>query len=292
MSFYGRGVPHTCTPVVCWNDSRHIRLTGSRAWLACSYFTKAKPCRPDFTCRNWSQVNTYCLLLSSFVHFLVQVKVNSLTYVIRNFCPYSSKFVSHHVFAAVSLQQKSNAEKKRESKHGIYEKEKTNRKWQDSWKWAASGEEHLWLSNDEAKSGIGSHHTSSYFIECTTFKLEGIKNHERSTLRELCIKIAQAKRAQAKLLTREFACATVEGEGDSSEQRISLLRRQGHTRTSNKFWWVGGGGMGGIWNQFITSVFVFIWYSFDFPLMEKKKSETELTAGVLKKKKNQKHTKG
>ena len=61
----------------------------------------------------------------------------------------------------------------------------------------------------------------------------------RTTKGPLCVnsasRVLRQRRAQAKLLTREFACATVEGEGDSSEQRISLLRRQGHTRTSNTF---------------------------------------------------------
>ena len=41
-----------------------------------------------------------------------------------------------------------------------YEKEKTNRKWQDSRKWAASGEECWWLANIEAKGGSGDHRTS------------------------------------------------------------------------------------------------------------------------------------
>ena len=36
----------------------------------------------------------------------------------------------------------------------MYEKEKRNRKWQDSWKWAASGEEHWWLAKDESKNKI------------------------------------------------------------------------------------------------------------------------------------------
>ena len=76
----------------------------------------------------------------------------------------------------------------------VYKKEKSNWKWQDSWKWAASGEERLWLTKDEAKSGIGDHRTSSFVVESTTCKLEGVTDKERSTLHEHCIKIAQAKK--------------------------------------------------------------------------------------------------
>ena len=152
-------------PVACWNGVGRILLTGSQAWLACSYFTKAQPWGPDFTHRNLTQVNTYHLLLSSFVRFHVRVKVNSLAFAIRTFCPYSSKFISHvaaavRLKAALSLQQKSNMKKKRKA-NPVYKKEK-NRKWQDSCKWAASGKECLWFTNDEAKSGIGNHHTLLY----------------------------------------------------------------------------------------------------------------------------------
>ena len=95
-----------------------IRLTGSQAWLACSYFTKVQLCGQDVTHQNQTQVNIYRLLLSSFARFHVWVKVNSLAFAIGNFCPDSKEFVSQHAAAAVrlkaalSLQQKSNAEKK------------------------------------------------------------------------------------------------------------------------------------------------------------------------------------
>ena len=59
----------------------------------CSYFAKAQPCRLDFTHGNQTQVNTYCLLLSSFVGFHVGVKVYSLTFVIGYFHLYSREFV-------------------------------------------------------------------------------------------------------------------------------------------------------------------------------------------------------
>ena len=149
---------------MCWNDIGRIRLNVLRARLVCSYFAKAKPCGPDFTHQNRIQVNTCHLLLSSFVCFHFQVEVNSLAFAVRNFHPYSSEFVSQHAAAAVwlkaaiSLQQKSNTEKKR--KQIRYQKDKTNRKWQDSWKWAASGKERVWLTNDEAKSDISDHCTS------------------------------------------------------------------------------------------------------------------------------------
>ena len=102
----GCRLPQACT---CWNDIRRIPLTGSRARLVCSYFTKAQLCGPDFTHWNWTQENTHHLLLSSFVRFHVWVQVNSLTFVIGNFHPYSSEFISQ---MAISLQQKSNTEKK------------------------------------------------------------------------------------------------------------------------------------------------------------------------------------
>ena len=59
---------------------------------------------------------------------------------------------------------------------------------------SASGEDCVWLTIDEAMSHIGDRHMPFDNGECTTFKLEGIKDHERSTLHEHCIKIAQAKK--------------------------------------------------------------------------------------------------
>ena len=121
-------LPHPHTPMACWNDIGRVRLTGSWAWLACSYFTKVQPCGPDFTHQSRAQVNTYHLLLSSFVHCHVWVKVNSLAFVIGNFHPYSSEFVSQHVSAAVWLKQQSTSSKKvmqrkRENKSGIWKRE-------------------------------------------------------------------------------------------------------------------------------------------------------------------------
>ena len=50
------------------------------------------------------------------------------------------------------LQSASRKKKCREKRKAnpVYGKEKTNRKWQDSWTSAASDEEHLWLTIDEA----------------------------------------------------------------------------------------------------------------------------------------------
>ena len=111
---------------------------------------------------------------------------------------HTQAYYFHNVTAAVRLKQQSASSKKkcREKRKAnlVYEKERTNRKWQDSWKWDAAGEEHLWLTNDEVKSSIGDHRTSLYIVECTIFKLEGIKDHERSTLHEHHINTAQAKK--------------------------------------------------------------------------------------------------
>ena len=165
MTQQGCRLPWARMPVMCRNGVGCILLTVSQARLVCSYFATTQLCRPDFTHWNRTQVNTYRQLLSSFVRFPVGVKVNSLAFTIRNFHSHSSEFVSQHVAAAVqlkaaiSLQQKSNTKKKRKANQ-VYKKEKTNRKWQDSWKWAASGEERLWLANDEVKSSIGDHRTS------------------------------------------------------------------------------------------------------------------------------------
>ena len=49
----------------------------------------------------------------------------------------------------------------------------------------------MWLSNNEAKSGICD---TSYVIGRTAFKFEVIKDQERSTLHEHGIKIVQAKK--------------------------------------------------------------------------------------------------
>ena len=179
----------------CWNDVGHIRLTGSQAWLACSYFAKVQPCGLDFTHWNQTQENTYRLLLSSFVHFLVWVRVNGLTFVIRNFRPYLSEFVSQHIATAV-WQQKSNAEKKVKA-NPVYEKEKTNRKWQDSWRWAASGEERLWLTNDEAKSGIGDHRTS---LNAQPSSLRELRTMKGPLCMNTASRLRRQRRDQAKLM--------------------------------------------------------------------------------------------
>ena len=74
------------------------------------------------------------------------------------------------------------------------EKEKRKKKWQDSWKWAASGEEHWLLINDEGKnemfgSACRNHATGERhqcmclsFLWCSfTFSLMGKKSETELT---------------------------------------------------------------------------------------------------------------
>ena len=118
-----------------------------------------------------------------------------------------SKFISQHVAVAVAfrLQQQSASSKKasqreKESKSSICKRVKK----QEMARLAASGKEHWLLLHDEAKNEMfGSaccNHPmgeqpwrSSYIIGCTTFKFAGIKDQERFTLHEHCIKIVQTK---------------------------------------------------------------------------------------------------
>ena len=106
-----RLLPHARTPVAYWNDCGRVRLKGSQARLACSYFAKVQPCGPDFTNRNRTQVNTYF-----FVRFHIGVKVNSLAFAIGNFRPYSSEFVSQHVAAVFGLSSNQPPEKRKKKK--------------------------------------------------------------------------------------------------------------------------------------------------------------------------------
>ena len=59
----------------------------------------------------------------------------------------------------------------------------------------AKNEMFCFMCRDQATGDM--HRQSSYLIGCTTFKefkLEGIKDHERSILQEHCIKIIQARK--------------------------------------------------------------------------------------------------
>ena len=202
--FQGCRLSHACTPVVCWNDVGHIQLTGSWARLASSYLAKAQGCRPDFTYGSWTQVNTSCLLLSSFVRFHVWVKVSSLAFVIRNFRPYPSEFVSQHVAAGLSSNQppgkKQHGEKKGKQIRCMKEK-KVNRKWQDSWKWAASGEECVWLTNDEAKSGTSDHRTS---MDAQPSSWRGLRTMKDPLCMNTASRLCRQRRAQAILVTPDL----------------------------------------------------------------------------------------
>ena len=61
------------------------------------------------------------------------------------------------LFGLSSNQPPANRQRGEKRKaNPVYEKEKRNRKWQDSWKWVASGQEHWWLTKDEVKSIGGS----------------------------------------------------------------------------------------------------------------------------------------
>ena len=86
---------------------------------------------------------------------------------------------------------------KRESKSCIYEKEKTNRKWQDSWKWAASGEEHFWLTNDETKSGISDHRT---LLNAQPLSLRELRTTKGPLCMNAALRLSRQRRAQAKLM--------------------------------------------------------------------------------------------
>ena len=131
------------TPVACWNDIWHIRLTCSWAPLACSFYAKAQLRRPDITHQNQTQVNTYRLLLSSSDQFHVQIKVNSLAFTIQNsVIPDWISFTTCHrcclASASISLQQQRQKTELKRKANPVYEKEKRNGKWQDSRKQAAS----------------------------------------------------------------------------------------------------------------------------------------------------------
>ena len=119
--------------------------------------------------------------------------VNSLPFVIRNFHPYSSKFVLQHVTAAVqltaaiNLQQKSNVEKKTKA-NMIYMKK---RKQTENGKTPGS-------EQPVVKSVCGSltmrwRAAMVIIVRCWMHNLQLRGNHERSTLHEPCIKTVQAK---------------------------------------------------------------------------------------------------
>ena len=107
---------HASTLVACGNGVGRIQLTCSQAWLACSYFARAKPSKPDVTHRNRTWVNSYCLLLSSFVRLASMFgSVGSLLRS-RISIGVRSKFVSEYsqyVAVAAWLQQQSASSKKK-----------------------------------------------------------------------------------------------------------------------------------------------------------------------------------
>ena len=113
--------------------------------------------------------------------------------------------------AAISLQQKSNAKEKRKA-NPVYKKEKTNRKWQVFWNWAASGEECLWLTNDEAKSGISDHRMS---LDAQPSSWKELRTMKGPLCMNTASRLCRQRRALAKLMEPDL---------------ISRLRNNGERR--------------------------------------------------------------
>ena len=92
------------------------------------------------------------------------------------------------------------AEKQRREKrkaNWVYEKEKRNRKWQDSWKWTASGEECLWHANNEAKSCISDHCMS---LDAQPSSWRALRTTKSPPFMNSASWLHRQRRAQAKLM--------------------------------------------------------------------------------------------
>ena len=138
------------------------------------------------------------IFFSLFFCFHVWVKVNSLAFVMRNFRPYPSKFVSH-VTAAVQLKQQSPSRKKK--KKQCREKKKQilyMKKRKETENGMTPGSEQPVVKSICGSLMMRWRAASAIIVRCwiynLQFKLEGIKDHERPTLHEHCIKISQAKK--------------------------------------------------------------------------------------------------
>ena len=223
-----------------------IWLSGSWARLACSYFPKAQPCGPDFAHRNWTHVNTCCLLLSSFVHFHVRVEVSCLIFAIGNFRPFLSEFVLQHVTAAVRLKQQSASSKKavrrkKESKSSIWKSKET-----ENCKTLGSELPVVKSIGGSLKMRLRAASVIIVWRWMHNLQVGGNwgpqKLHCAWTLRQDCTG-KEGPKPDWWSSTSEVAYATAEREDDSSKQQISLPRRQGGTQTLNK---LGPGGGGGI----------------------------------------------
>ena len=155
--------------------------------------SKVQPCGPDFTCQNRIQVNTYCLLLSSFVCFNVWVKVNSL--LLRLGISVHTWANSFHYMSLLLLglkQQSASSRKaawRKKGKHFWYMKKRKQ----------TENSETLGSKQPVVKSVCCSltmrrRAASAIIVRHWMHNLEGIKDHERSALHEHHIKIAQAKK--------------------------------------------------------------------------------------------------
>ena len=190
------------------------------------------------------------MLLSSFVRF--HVRDHEFPSILERF-----RFTTCRCCNQTPAK-KQHGEKRKAN--AVYEKQKANRKWQDSWTWAAIGEEHLWLTNDEARSGIGDRRDSLQ----VGGNLGPRKVHSVWTLHQDCAG-KEGPKSNWWSPTWEVAYATVARESDSSEQRMPLLRSQGRTRTSITL--VGGGERERESETNLSHLFVSL---YDFPSMEKK----------------------
>ena len=82
-----------------------------------------------------------------------------------------------------------------------HEEEKRKRKWQDSWKWTASGEEHLWFTNDEVKSSIGDHRTS---LNAQPSSWRELRTRKGPLCIDTASRLRRQRRTQAKLMVPDL----------------------------------------------------------------------------------------
>ena len=144
-------------------------------------------------------------------------------------------------------------------------------------KWAASVEERLWLTNDEAKSGIGEHRTS---LDAQPSSRRELRTKKGPLRMNTALRLRRQRRSQAKMMEPNLRSRLLCYEGKAVlGLSISLFVCLFVVVVLSFLFFclfvvvfvcfvvvvfLGGG----IWNQFIASDCVFI-YSFNFPLMEK-----------------------
>ena len=91
--------------------------------------------------------------------------------------------------------QKSYTEKK--EKQIRYMKKRKQTENGKTWKWAASGEERLWLTNDEAKSSIGDHRTS---LDAQPSSLRELRTMKGPLCMNTASRLCRRRRAQGKVM--------------------------------------------------------------------------------------------